>query len=210
MVQSIPALKVKLSDLKDRFGLRWTEADDFFTDWLGNFPALTAEEIKALDRVKANYRYLLEYPIMESIVKMVVLSPLLDIAGFYAPPYRVTGEADVKVSAVDESEVIQGRIDVLIIQEQLWVTVIEAKNLEFSLTKVIPQTLAYMLAQPQPIRPTFGMVTNGSEFLFLKMLHGTSPQYGTSDVFSLRNRGNNLYPIVQILKHFGQLIAQGS
>lgn len=146
MVQSIPARRVKLSDRKDMFGLQRNEAEDFFPEWLDNFPALTAEEVKALNRVKANYRYLLEYPIMESIVKMVVLSPLLDIAGFYAPPYRVMGEADVKVSAADEGDVIQGSIDVLIVQQQLWVTVIEAKNSEFSLTKAIPQTLAYMLA----------------------------------------------------------------
>ncbi|MBT9317516.1 type I restriction endonuclease [Leptothoe spongobia] len=207
MVQSIPARRVKLSDLKDMFGLQWNEAEDFFTEWFGGFPELTTEDLKALDRVKANYRYLLEYPIMESIVKMVVLSPLLDIAGFYAPPYRVTGETDVKVSAVDEGEVSQGSIDVLVIQKQFWVTVIEAKNSEFSLTKAIPQTLAYMLAEPQSSSPTFGMVTNGSEFLFLKITHDTPPEYGTSDVFSMWNRGNNLYSVVQILKHFGQLIA---
>ncbi|MEO1403545.1 MAG: type I restriction endonuclease [Cyanobacteria bacterium J06635_1] len=208
MVQSIPARKVKLSDLKDKFGLQWTEAENFFPEWLENLPKLEPEQLQSLDHVKANYRYLLEYPVMESIVKMVVLSPLLDLAGFYAPPYRVTGETEIKVFAEDEGDVIQGSIDVLVIQQQLWVTVIEAKNSEFSLTKAIPQALAYMLAAPES--PVFGMVTNGSEFLFLKVAHSTqadkSPQYGTSDIFSLLNRGNDLYPVVKILKRFGELI----
>lgn len=207
MVQSIPARKVKLSDLREQFGLQWVEAETFFQEWLGDFPALTAEQRKTLDQVKASYRYLLEYPIMESIVKMVVLSPLLNIAGFYGPPFRVTGETDIKVSAKDEGELIQGSIDVLVVQNQLWVTVIEAKNSHFSIAKAVPQTLAYMLASPQPERPVFGLVTNGSEFLFLKLVQGMTPQYATSDIFSIWNRQNDLYAVTQILKYFGQLIA---
>lgn len=140
---------------------------------------------------------------MESIVKMVVLSPLLDLAGFYEPPFRVDGEVNMRVSAEDEGEVIQGSIDVLVIQEALWVAVIEAKNSEFSLTKAIPQTLAYMLASPNRDRPLFGIVLNGSEFLFIKLMFDDGAKYGLSDVFSLLNRGNDLYPVLQILKLFG-------
>jgi hypothetical protein len=106
--------------------------------------------------------YLLEYPVVESIVKMVVLSPLLDLAGFYEPPFRVDGETNVRVSAEDEGEVIQGSIDVLVIQGQLSVTVIEAKNSEFSLTKAIPQALACMLTCLNPDRPLFGTVLRSS------------------------------------------------
>ena len=79
------------------------------------------------------------------------------------------GEASIQVSAEDEGEIIQGSIDVLVVQEMLWVTVIEAKNSEFSITKAIPQTLAHMLANPRVHRPCFGLVVNGSEFLFLKL-----------------------------------------
>ncbi len=206
MVQSISASKVKLSDLREQFGLQWVDTEGFFQEWLGDFPELAAEERKTLDQVKASYRYLLEYPIMEGIVKMVVLSPLLNIAGFYGPPLRVTGETDIKVSAKDEGELIQGSIDVLVVQNQLWVPVIEAKNSHFSITKAVPQTLAYMLASPQPDQSVFGMVTNGSEFLFLKMIQGTSPQYATSDIFSIWNRQNDLYTVTQVLKYLGQLM----
>jgi hypothetical protein len=90
---------------------------------------------------------------------------------------------------------IQGCIDVLSVQGSGWITVIEAKNSEFSITKAIPQTLAYMLANPQSDRPTFGMIVNGSEFLFLKLLPGSTPQYATSNLFSMLNRSNDLYRV---------------
>jgi len=207
MTQAIAARNIKLHDLKAKFGLQRVEDELFFPEWLNDLPELTDSEQQALARVKRNYLYLLEYPVMESIVKMVVLSPLLDLAGFYEPPFRVDGEVNVRVSAADEGEVIQGSIDVLVIQEVLWVTVIEAKNSEFSLTKAIPQALAYMLASPKRDRPLFGVVLNGSEFLFIKLVFGDVPKYGLSDVFSLLNRGNDLYPVLQILKRFITLIA---
>jgi len=206
MTRAIAARTVKLHDLKSKFGLERSEDESFFSEWLENLPELTDTERQSLDHTKRNYLYLLEYPVMESIVKMVVLSPLLDLAGFYAPPFRVDGEASVKVSATDEGEVIQGSIDVLVIQERMWVTVIEAKNSEFSLTKAIPQALAYMLAQPNGEKPTFGMVLNGSEFLFIKVVYKDAPQYALSNTFSLLNRGNDLYSVLRILKRLGKLI----
>jgi hypothetical protein len=45
-----------------------------------------------------------------------------------------------------------------------------------------------------------GFILNGSEFLFLKLIHSTSPQYATSNLFSMLNQGNNLYRVLQILK----------
>lgn len=206
MAQTIAARKVKLHDLKTKFGLQQVHDDAFFTEWQHDLPELTASEQRSLDRIKQNYLYLLEYPVMESIVKMVVLSPLLDLAGFYEPPFRVEGETSIQVAAEDEGDIIQGSIDVVVIQGQLWVTVIEAKNSEFSVTKAIPQALAYMLAAPDSARPAFGVVLNGSEFLFLKLVPGDAPRYATSDLFSLLNRGNNLYPVLRCLKRLRSLI----
>jgi len=51
----------------------------------------------------------------------------------------------------------------------------------------IPQTLAYMYVwQPQHSDySTFNMVTNGSNFLFLKMEKSRQPEYAWSTEFSL-------------------------
>ncbi|MBD2111525.1 MULTISPECIES: type I restriction endonuclease [Cyanophyceae] len=206
MAQTIAARKVKLHDLKTKFGLQQVHDDAFFTEWQHDLPELTVSEQRSLDRIKQNYLYLLEYPVMESIVKMVVLSPLLDLAGFYEPPFRVDGETSIQVAAEDEGDIIQGAIDVVVIQGQLWVTVIEAKNSEFSITKAIPQALAYMLAAPNSEKPAFGVVLNGSEFLFLKLVPGEAPRYAAFDLFSLLNRGNNLYSVLRCLKRFRSLL----
>lgn len=207
MTQTIAARRIKLHDLKTRFGLQQVQEETFFPEWCNDLPELTELEQKTLDRIRRNYLYLLEYPVMESIVKMVVLSPLLDLAGFYQPPFRIDGETSIQVSAEDESEMIQGFIDVVVIQGQLWVTVIEAKNSEFSIAKAIPQALAYMLAAPDIQRPTFGLVLDGSEFLFLKLIRGEIPQYATSNLFSLLNRGNDLYVVLSLLKQLGNLVS---
>ncbi len=206
MTQTIAARKIKLHDLKTKFGLQQVHDDAFFTEWHRDLPELTASERESLDRIKQNYLYLLEYPVMESLVKMVELSPLLDLAGFYEPPFRVEGETSIQVTAEDEGEIIQGCIDVVVIQGQLWVTVIEAKNSEFSITKAIPQALAYMLATPKADKPAFGVVLNGSEFLFLNLVSGNVPQNATSDLFSLLNRGNDLYAVLRLLKRLRDLI----
>ncbi len=210
MASTIAARKIKLHDLKTKFGLRLVQDESLFSEWAEALPDVSQLEKSALDRIKRNYLYLLEYPVMESIVKMVVLSPLLDIAGFYEPPFRIDGERNIKVSAEDEGEVIQGCIDVVVIQDRLWVTTIEAKNSEFSITKAIPQTLAYMLAAPDEPAPAFGVVMNGSEFLFLKLVQGDTPQYATSNLFSLLNRGNDLYSVLSVLNRFKKLVQANS
>jgi len=56
--------------------------------------------------------------------------------------------------------------------------------------------LAYMSAAPQ--QPSFGLVTNGSDFIFCKLADGL---YDYSEPFSLLSRRNRLYEVAQILTH---------
>jgi len=170
MVQTIQAKDLTLHEVKAKLGLRLVDNDQFFREWLDDLPELTEQERQILDQVKADYLYLGEYPMPENIVKMVVLSPLLSLAGFYRSPFRVTTEVPIQITAVDEGEVVQGRIDVLVLQERFWILVIESKKAEFSLKQAIPQALAYMAATPQPGKTAFGLVTNGSHFIFLKLI----------------------------------------
>lgn len=107
-----------------------------------------------------------------------------------------------------EGVVIRGKIDVLVLQDQFWIIVIESKRAKFSLEPRIPQALAYMLANPNPEKPLFGLVTNGSNFIFLKLVKQEVPYYALSDEFTLR-RGNDLYSVLGILKRLGQLLIKG-
>ena len=206
MAQTIPATNISLYDLKTKFGLQRVDDDQFFREWVDDLPQLTNLEKQQLDRVKASYFNLVERPMLESTVKMVVLSPLLDMANFYLSPFSITAEEEVQISAEDDGTIVRGRIDVLVIQNQMWILVIESKRAGFSLEEVIPQALAYMLANPDASKPTFGIVTNGSHFIFIKLSKQDTPQYALSYEFSLRRPGNELYSVLSILKQLAQFL----
>ena len=117
------------------------------------------------------------------------------------------GEESIEISAEDEGEIIRGRIDVLVIQEQFWLLVIESKRSSFSLLEAIPQALVYMLANPNQDKPTFGLVTNGSDFIFLKLTKENQPRYATSDQFTLLKRKSELYQVLSVLKNLSQSLS---
>ena len=117
MVQAIAAKDVTLRELKQNFGLQLAQSSDFFPEWLDGFAALSDEERRLLDRLKSNFLELMEEPPMpENTVKMVVLAPLLDLAGFYHKPFRIETETSIALEMQDEETIIRGRIDVLVVK----------------------------------------------------------------------------------------------
>ncbi|MEH2462297.1 hypothetical protein [Nostoc sp.] len=77
---------------------------------------------------------------------------------------------DNEVNAEETKEIIKGKIDVLVLQDQLWLLIIESKRSNFYLPKAIPQALTYMLANPQPEYPAYSLVINGENFQFMKLI----------------------------------------
>ncbi|MEC4803304.1 MAG: type I restriction endonuclease [Jaaginema sp. PMC 1079.18] len=207
MIQSISAQDVTLRLLQQKFALQSTQDSQFFPEWSVTYPQLDNTEKERLDRVKGNFLALLENPpLLENSVKMVVLAPLLDLAGFYRPPFHLETEASITLEMVDEETTIKGRIDILVEKNKLWLLVIESKRSDFAVSRAIPQALAYMLSNPQNNTPTFGAISNGNEFLFLKAVRQPTAKYANSRLFSLLNPGNDLYAVLQILKGIGQVI----
>jgi hypothetical protein len=207
MVQVISAKDLDLAQLEEMFGLKRTDDPAFFPEWQNTLPNLTETERQTVDEVKADYLYLSRYDILEPLVKMVVLSPLLKLAGFYRPPFHVVAEHQVALSTVEQGQTIRGLIDLLVFHEQLWVIAIEAKRAEFSLKTAIPQTLFYMMGNPPPHRPIYGLITNGSEFKVLKLLQQDTPRYELSYTLAL-DRGDDLQTVVRILKRLGERVTQ--
>jgi hypothetical protein len=83
MVQALQANELTLSDIEDRFNLRQIFDDPtFFREWQDSLPELNPSEIQTLDRIRTEFLYLNKYPMLEDLVKMVILSPLLSLAGF--------------------------------------------------------------------------------------------------------------------------------
>ena len=207
MVQTIQAQKINLNDLIERFGLERTDDEQFYREWQDDLPELTDLEKQALDEVKADYLHLSRYPILEPIVKLVVLSPLLKLAGFYRAPFYLTGEKEVEIVSEDEGILVKGRLDLLVFTPQFWILVIEAKGAKYSLEAGIPQALTYMLSNSDSEKPAFGFVTNGLEFRFLKLTKQGTPKYDQSDLFALDSR-DDVYTILRVLKRLGQLVSQ--
>jgi predicted type IV restriction endonuclease len=196
-----------LGQVEAKLGISLTENSQFFSEWSVAMPEPSSSDRSRLDQVRRNYLYQSsDGVLLEETVKMVILSPLLELAGFYQAPYKFRAEVSVEISAIgDHDELLRGRIDGLVVQDQLWIVLIEAKKTTFDLEMALPQTLAYMAAAPEHTRPLYGLITNGSSYLFVKLL---GQEYGISDIFATRSpHRNNLHEVLQILKHLGTVVA---
>ncbi|NET55135.1 MAG: restriction endonuclease subunit R [Symploca sp. SIO2E6] len=207
MVTTISARDITFEQLENHFGLEEVEDEQFFWEWQGNMPELSDVEKDMLDKLRAGYFNLLKHPpLLENSVKMAIISPLLFLADFYLNPYYIKAEKSIQLEMKDEGVVVDGRIDVLVFKQQFWLTAIEAKQAAYSIEVGMPQILSYMLANPYPDKASFGLITNGGYFLFLKLLNVGKPRYATSNPFDLRRKGSNeLYSVLRILKHLAQL-----
>jgi len=206
MVETIQAETVTLQQLISLYGLQFVENEQFFPEWQDNLPELTEQEKQLLDQVKAGYLNLRNYPpVLENTVNTAVLSPLLFIGKFYLPPFHIKLEKSVEIETEDREALIKGRIDFLLLNDKFWVAVIESKQVAYSVEAGLDQILAYMLAVPQSQHQVFGMITSGGSFMFVKLLKGNPPRYATSDIFDIRNRGNELYDVLRVLKYLSQM-----
>ncbi len=206
MVQTVKATDLTRYDVERKFGLQLVQDESFFCEWLDNLPELTNAEKQALDLLKARYLHLSARPMLESIVKMVVLSPLLALAGFYDPPFYITAEEEILVKEEVDGEIIRGKIDILVVQGSFWIGVVQAKREQADVMTSLPQTLSYMMANPKPSQPAFGLLINGREVVFVKLTQQNTPKYALSNTFSLFNRGNDFYQVLQILKKYVQTL----
>jgi hypothetical protein len=200
--------ELSLSEVEERFGLRQVVDPEFFLEW--QQPRLevvaSAAERLWLDQVRSDFLALSKHSLHEEIVKLVVVGPLLSLAGLCRPPFLPVAERQVEIQLNDREEIVRGRVDLLVLHRQLWVTTLEAKRKGIDVAKALPQALFYMLNSPQVEGPTFGLATNGSHFIFIKLLKQPSLCYALSEEFSLRRTENELYRVVGILRSLGQLI----
>jgi predicted type IV restriction endonuclease len=198
-----------INEAESRFNLSRNSDLQFFSEWQENLPELTQAERQTLDRIKNSYLYnSADGAMTEATVNLLLVSPLLYLAGFCDPPYKLRGEKSVEIAVEERDETYRGRIDALVLQNQFWLTLVESKQTKFSFSVAIPQALAYMMANPHSARSTFGLVTNGDSFLFIKLVKEPVAQYDLSTDFSIFARPQNeLYEVLRVMKRIGALIA---
>jgi len=211
MVQAKPISKTitSLDDLEERFNLLPTENEQFFSEWNQDLPQLTDTETTTLDQIRNRFlRHRKRGSLAEGTINHLVISPLLTLAGLYDEPFFITTEPEVELLLENRDELLRGRIDTLIVQQQLWVLVVESKS-TIAFSVALPQVLTYMMGNPNPQRPVYGLITNGDEFQFIKLLIQDNPQYDLSNIFSLLlPHRNQLYDIMRVLKQIRQIMRQ--
>ncbi|MGF1569382.1 MAG: type I restriction endonuclease subunit R [Nodosilinea sp.] len=204
MVQTIAVTEAitNLETAHQRLGLGRSGDPAFFSEWQPPLPSLTLDEKAALDKYSDRYlTYATDGAISEGTVNVIMVSPLLELLGLCDPPWRVEGERYVEIAIENNAQVLRGRMDVVVIQRQLWIVLIEAKHFGFSVLQGIPQTLAYMMGSPQGQSLTYGLITTGEDFLFLKLSRQPTAQYALSNKFTLlSDEQNNLHRVAQVLK----------
>jgi hypothetical protein len=210
MTQSIQAKTLTLLDVEKIFNFQLCEDEQFFREWIEDLPEIADGEKRSLDKLKAGYINSVKYAMLEDTVKMVVLAPLLFLADFYLTPFHIEAEKSVELTIEDEDTIVRGSIDVLLLLQSFWVVAIEAKRSQYSVEAGLPQLLFYMLNDPSPEQVTFGLLTNGSSFRFLKMTKRDTPQYAVSKLFDIANPGNELYEVFRILKRLAGIISRNT
>ena len=211
MVRTKPISKTitSLDNLEEIFNLRPTENEQFFSEWHQDLPELTDTETTTLDQIRNRFlRHRRRSFLAEGTINHLVIAPLLIQAGLYDDPFFITTEPEVELLLEDSDELLRGRIDTLIIQQQLWVLVVESKS-TIAFSVALPQALTYMMGNPNPEFPVYGLITNGDEFQFIKLLIQDNPQYDLSNIFSLLlPQRNQLYDIMCVLKQIRQIMLQ--
>jgi hypothetical protein len=203
-----------LAEVETTFGIRPNSDRSFFTEWSEGLPELSEEEIARLNLFKQRYLYHRKHgAIAEGAVNFIIMSPLLEMAGFYDPPYLLQSEVSVNIEVEDLDVIYRGRVDALVLQERLWVVLLESKRATFNFDMAIPQALSYMVSYVQGVdlgsleehRSVFGLVSNGGQFMFIKLMQQMGLQYSLSDEFSLYRQRNELCDVLKILKRLGEI-----
>ncbi|NJM56302.1 MAG: restriction endonuclease subunit R [Synechococcales cyanobacterium RU_4_20] len=207
MVQVVGAREVEPKQLKAFFQLEEVQDRAFFPEWVEDLPELGDRERDFLNQVEAGYfNFLQSPPLLEKTIQLSVVSPILFLAGCFLPPFKVITEESIEIFDADGDFIVRGSIDILLLRDDLWLAIIESKKASFSVEAGLPQLLCYMLAQPEPERPSFGVLMTGGEFLFVKLVNGEAPRYATSTLFALRNKRNrDIYDAFSVLKQLMQL-----
>ncbi|MDY7015004.1 MAG: restriction endonuclease subunit R [Cyanobacteriota bacterium] len=201
---SLPA-SPSLQDIETQFDLQQIDRDSLFLVELDEIPELTDEEKQRLERARSQYLNLRGQSAIATLVGWVLLSPLLDLAGFYALPLDFSARNSIALAEGDE-EAPSGRIDLLVVGERLWIAVVESQWASATPQEALPAVLQGMMAEEQRDRVRFGLITNGRESLFVRLNRAESPQYALSQTYSLSGLGFEFYEVLRNLKAIARVL----
>jgi len=167
---------------------------------------LTEMERRRLEEINTNFQsYFFDGYILAGLVKLLFVSPLMWLAGFFHPQIKITLEeriADIEIE--DKETVIKGRMDILaaikslpeITLTPLWILIIETNQFSVNASFCLPQLLTYAYKSLEHQESVWGLTTNGMDYQFVCLKKSETSIYHLFPKLSL------LYPeqSVQLLQ----------
>jgi hypothetical protein len=206
MTQNLEASQLSLNDVRRLLKLEEREGDAF-TDFFSLEPLSELEQQEIL-KIRTDFRrYLSAGKVSEELVKFLVLSPLMRLAGFFDIPIVLTMEDSIAIEVEDADTLIKGRLDVLAVNQpdaelaaaQFWILVVEAKNSAIDPWAGLPQLLTYAYKSLQQQSSVWGLTTNGRNYQFVYLTRGNPCTYQILPDLSLTDRERSLL-LAQVLK----------
>lgn len=175
-----------------------------FTDVL-NLPDLTEWEMAEMAEIRIDFQaYWQAGKVLEGQVQLLVLAPLLRLAGYYRSPIQLSLEqAIAEIMLDDEDAKITGRLDLLAARRgavtPLWVLVVESKNSQVDALNGLPQLLTYASQSLTSQESVWGLATNGFSYYFVRLISGETLSYQLLPELNLLDSDRALV-LLQVLK----------
>ncbi|NET58895.1 MAG: restriction endonuclease subunit R [Symploca sp. SIO2E6] len=183
-------------------------ANGSFTPLLSLEP-LTEFEQQELAQIRDDFEnYLIEGKVLEGQVKLLVIAPLLRLAGFYRSPVKISLEQDIDMIVVEDQDTkITGRFDLLAVNQEhpttrdiaFWLLVIESKNSSINSLEGLPQLLTYAHQSLKHQKLVWGLSTNGTDYRFVLIKPGNPSTYQQMPLLNLMD-GESAVLLLQVLK----------
>ena len=114
-------------DLETAFKIGQSQDPEFFSELDDNLLELTLEEKTGIGKIKKRFDYHRRNGfLLEGTVNLLVVSPLLELAGFLDEPYQIRSPFGVEIEINDTVETLKGFIDTLVVNNNLWVLSLES------------------------------------------------------------------------------------
>ena len=206
MTQNLEASQLSLNDVRRLLKLEEREGDAL-TDFFSLEPLSELEQQEIL-KIRTDFRrYLSAGKLSAKLVKFLVLSPLMRLAGFFDIPIVLTMEDSIPIEVEDGDTLIKGRLDILAVNQpdaelaaaQFWILVVEAKNSAIDPWAGLPQLLTYAYKSLQQQSSVWGLTTNGRNYQFVYLTRGNPCTYQILPDLSLTDRERSLL-LAQVLK----------
>ena len=206
MTQNLEASQLSLNDVRRFLKLEEREGDAF-TDFFSLEPLSELEQQEILKIITDFRRYLSAGKVSAKLVKFLVLSPLMRLAGFFDIPIVLTMEDSIPIEVEDGDTLIKGRLDVLAVNQpdaelaaaQFWILVVEAKNSAIAPLTGLPQLLTYTYKSLQQQSSVWGLTTNGESYRFVRVTRGNPCTYQILPELNLIDPERSLV-LAQVLK----------